>query len=111
MTVLQQLEAMQLAQRVVKGNQPQQQVVGPRTELTGLHNPRNRGFHIKGESGCTATYISDDGRDRVLRGPQLIQTCRRVSIVTVGEVYLIKLCIVEYWHFNLLSSGKKLSGG
>src|ERR1051325_266628 len=102
MTVLQQLESVQLIQQIVKRDQAQQEVVSTRTELTRLHDPRNRRLHVNDEWRRAATHVSDDRRDRIFRRAKIVETRRRVAIVTVWQDHLIQLCVIDNWHFELL---------
>jgi hypothetical protein len=111
MTILEQLEPVKLVQQIVKRDQAQQKIVSPRTELTRLHDPRNRRLHVNNERRRAAAHIRDDCRDRIFRRSQIIETRRRVAVVTIGKDHLVQLCVIDNWHFfGLLSLREKLGG-
>src|ERR1051325_10120727 len=100
MAILEQLKPVELAQRIVKRDQPQQQVVSPRAELARLHDPRDRRFHVKNKCPRTATHIRDDRRDCVLRRAEIVETRSRVAVVTIGQDHLVQLYVIDYWHLS-----------
>src|ERR1041385_7221013 len=91
---------VQLAQRIVKRDQPQQQIVSTRAELARLHDPRDRRFHVKNKCPRTATHIRDDRRDCVLRRAEIVETRSRVAVVTIGQDHLIQSYVIDYWHLS-----------
>src|ERR1043166_9111235 len=101
MAILEQLKPVQLAQRIVEGDQPQQQVVSARAELARLHDPRDCRLHVENKSRRTATHISDNRSDRVFRRSQIVETRSRVAVVTIWKDHAGPLCVIYYRPFAL----------
>src|SRR5687768_18418857 len=99
MAVLEQLKTMQLAEEVIERDQPQQEIVGPRTKLARLHDPCDRSFHVTNKRRRATTDIRNDRRDCVFSRAKVFEPRCRITVVTIRKNYLVQLCVVKYWHF------------